>query len=104
MVNRDYRDGLPLASALDLFLKILQGIDYLHEKGVVHGDIKPENLMIQGNPREPETWVPLVTDFGTVALIANPVEIEGKPAVVATPRYASVAELPFPSPRQAKKN
>lgn len=93
IVNRDHRDGIPLASALDLFLKILQGIDYLHEKGVVHGDIKPENIMISGTPREPETWVPLVTDFGTVALIANPVEIEGKPAVVATPRYASPEHL-----------
>jgi len=93
IVNRDHKGGLPLAAALDLFLKILQGIDYLHEKGVVHGDIKPENIMINGNPREPDTWVPLVTDFGTVALIANPVEIEGKPAVVATPRYASPEHL-----------
>ncbi|MEN0061901.1 MAG: serine/threonine-protein kinase [Myxococcota bacterium] len=93
IVNRDFRNGVPLTIALDLFLKILQGIDYLHEKGIVHGDIKPENVMIRGNAREPETWVPLVTDFGTVALIANPVEIEGKPAVVATPRYASPEHL-----------
>jgi len=93
IIHREFKQGLPLAAALDLFLKILQGIDYLHEKHVVHGDIKPENIMINGSAREPDKWVPLVTDFGTVALIANPVQIEGRPAVVATPRYASPEHL-----------
>lgn len=93
VIAREFRDGLALVPALQVFLKILQGMDYLHTKGIVHGDLKPENVMIEGDFRKPETWIPKVTDFGTVALIANPVEIDGRPAVVATPRYASPEHL-----------
>ncbi|MEQ1564742.1 MAG: protein kinase [Myxococcota bacterium] len=93
VISREFRDGVPLVPALTVFLKLLQGMDYLHGKGIVHGDLKPENVMIEGDFRRPETWVPKVTDFGTVALIANPVEIDGRAAVVATPRYASPEHL-----------
>lgn len=93
VVSREFRDGLDLVPALAVFLKILQGMDYLHGKGIVHGDLKPENVMIEGDFRRAMSWIPRVTDFGTVALIANPVEIDGRPAVVATPRYASPEHL-----------
>lgn len=93
VIAREFRDGIGLVPALQVFLKILQGMDYLHCKAIVHGDLKPENVMLEGDFRRPETWVPKVTDFGTVALIANPVEIDGRPAVVATPRYASPEHL-----------
>jgi len=93
VVSREFREGMPLVPALQVFLRILQGIDYLHGKGIVHGDIKPENVMISGDFRSPGEWSPKVTDFGTVALIADPVEIDGRPAVVATPRYASPEHL-----------
>ena len=89
IIGREFRDGLPLVQALQIFMTILQGMDYLHTKEIVHGDIKPENVLIEGEYRRPDTWTAKVTDFGTVALIANPVTIDGRAAVVATPRYAS---------------
>jgi serine/threonine protein kinase len=79
--------------ALHVFLKIVSGLEYLHGKGIIHGDIKPENVLIDGKVREPRTWMPRLTDFGTVALISDPVLIDGRPAVVATPRYASPEHL-----------
>jgi serine/threonine-protein kinase len=93
IIAREFRQGLSLVQALQVFLGIVQGIEYLHGKGVVHGDLKPENVMIEGDFRNPDTWVPKVTDFGTVALIAHPVMLDGRPAVVATPRYASPEHL-----------
>ena len=93
VMAREFRDGIAIVTGLRVFLRILQGMDYLHGKGIVHGDLKPENVMIEGDFRRPETWTPKVTDFGTVALIAHPVEIDGRPAVVATPRYASPEHL-----------
>jgi serine/threonine protein kinase len=89
VLTREFPGGLPLQAALKVLLSIVQGIEYMHEKGILHGDLKPENVLLQGDFRQPESWVPKVTDFGTVALVANPVLIGGRAAVVATPRYAS---------------
>ncbi|MDH5491373.1 MAG: serine/threonine protein kinase, partial [Myxococcales bacterium] len=36
----------PLARRLDVFSAILEGLAYAHERGVLHLDIKPENVMI----------------------------------------------------------
>jgi len=93
IIASEFRQGLSVVQALQVFLGIVQGIEYLHGKGIVHGDLKPENVMIEGDRRDPGSWIPKVTDFGTVALIANPVMLDGRPAVVATPRYASPEHL-----------
>lgn len=93
VISREHRTGLGLVQALKVFLSIVQGIEYLHGKAIVHGDIKPENVLIEGDIRDADSWKPKVTDFGTVSLIADPVTIDGKPAVVATPRYASPEHL-----------
>lgn len=92
-VQRFHPTGLPLVQALQVFLTIVQGVEYLHGKGIVHGDLKPDNVLVDGRHRDPSTWRARVTDFGTVALIAHPVSIGGRSAVVATPRYASPEHL-----------
>lgn len=93
VLQRSHPGGLPLVPALQLFLTIVQGVEYLHGKGIVHGDVKPDNVLVEGHHRDPSTWTARVTDFGTVALIAHPVSIGGRSAVVATPRYASPEHL-----------
>lgn len=93
VMEREHPGGLTLGPALSVFLQILSGVEYLHEREVVHGDLKPENVLVEGQARDPSTWVPRVTDFGTVSLIADPVVVDGKAAVVASPRYASPEHL-----------
>ncbi|MFT6143175.1 MAG: hypothetical protein ACJAZO_000520 [Myxococcota bacterium] len=93
VMSREYRTGVPLVQSLRVFLGIVQGIEYAHSKEIVHGDIKPENVLIQGEFRDPTTWRPMVTDFGTIGILAHPVEIDGMPAVVVSPRYASPEHL-----------
>ncbi len=93
LLTRAWPDGLPIHIGLQFFLGIVQGVEYLHLKGIIHGDLKPENVLVEGEARLPERWVPRVTDFGTVALIAHPVILRGRAAVVATPRYASPEHL-----------
>ena len=89
VMRREFSGGLTLTQALHVVLGILQGLEHAHEKKVVHGDIKPANVLIEGPVREPMNWNPLLTDFGTIGIVAHPVLVDGRPAVVATPRYAS---------------
>lgn len=42
---------LNLREALFLTKQILDGIEYLHEKGIVHQDIKPENILVDKRNR-----------------------------------------------------
>ena len=37
---------MPLFQAHRYFLQLLDGLEYLHGKGVIHKDIKPGNLLI----------------------------------------------------------
>ena len=50
--------GLPEARALDLMLDVLKGLNYAHEHGVLHCDVKPPNVLVDREQRV------RVTDFG----------------------------------------
>ncbi|KXN90938.1 Cell division control protein 15 [Leucoagaricus sp. SymC.cos] len=56
---KGYADRLPQRSRLPLILDVVKGMQYLHDLGVVHGDLKGENVLISDAKRG------LLTDFGT---------------------------------------
>lgn len=53
---------LPLGEAEKLFLRLAEGLEYLHSKGVVHGDLKPSNVVYVGGE-------PKLTDFGMAKIV-----------------------------------
>jgi serine/threonine-protein kinase len=53
------QDFLPLELATGLLRQVAAAIDYAHQQGVVHGDIKPENILLSDDRR-----TALLTDFG----------------------------------------
>jgi len=56
-----YVDGKSDSIRLDLLRQVAEGIKYLHDLNFVHGDIKPENILIDTHQSVPKA---LITDFG----------------------------------------
>ena len=72
----DWCEGNSLRTTIDRFKSIpeklvaryvwsvLQGLEYLHEQGVTHNNLRASNILLQNG-------VPKITDFGLSATIAN---------------------------------
>ncbi|MFQ5812640.1 MAG: protein kinase [Anaerolineae bacterium] len=78
------RVGVPfsIGQALDIVIQICTAVGYAHRVGMVHGDIKPQNVFVSADGRVK------VADFGLAcALSAVPV-VEGK-IIWGTPHYSS---------------
>src|ERR687883_2019457 len=62
------REGpLPVAEVLELVLQVARGLAFAHEQGLVHRDVKPQNVLLNGDGRVK------VTDFG----IARALDVKG---------------------------
>ena len=62
--------ALPLRQRIELFIHICQGVQHAHQKGVIHRDLKPGNLLVDEVDGKP---VPKIIDFGiaTAASLAS---------------------------------
>jgi eukaryotic-like serine/threonine-protein kinase len=61
------REGrLPVRRAVELALEVARALQFAHERGLVHRDVKPQNVLLNGDGRAK------VTDFG----IAREVDVE----------------------------
>ncbi|NPB02840.1 MAG: serine/threonine protein kinase [Thermotogae bacterium] len=76
------RGKLSLEEALSVALQILPALGYAHDKGIVHRDIKPGNIMINSNGKA------YLLDFGIAAMMEEEIGTtsEGR-KVVGTPEY-----------------
>jgi serine/threonine protein kinase len=62
----DARGRLPIDEVVDLGLAVARGLAFAHERGIVHRDVKPQNVLLNGDGRAK------VTDFG----IARSLDVE----------------------------
>jgi serine/threonine protein kinase len=79
---------LSLPQSLKLIIDILQGLDHAHSRGIVHCDIKPENILLNV---QPTGWTARISDFG-IARLNQEIEEQGlgntgSPAYMAPERF-----------------
>jgi serine/threonine protein kinase/tetratricopeptide (TPR) repeat protein len=87
ITNLDTGLGVPVKQALTWSLQIAEGLKTAHGKNIIHRDIKPQNIMLNGNGQIK------IMDFGLAKLANN--------ASITRPG-TSVGTLAYMSPEQAQ--
>ncbi len=84
--SRVMEESIPPAEAVEIARQVAEGLAYAHERGVVHRDIKPGNIMLnaQGQAK--------IMDFGLARMRAADHKTSTG-MVLGTPRYMSPEQI-----------
>ena len=73
---------------LELFVQVCRAVQHAHQKGVIHRDLKPTNILVTLHDGVP---VPKVIDFGIAKAVGQPLTdktlFTGFAQMVGTPLY-----------------
>jgi TolB-like protein len=75
------REPISPRRAAELLVKIARTVQFAHERGILHRDIKPGNILVDGEGE------PHLTDFGLARLIEHESTITNSFDVLGTPSY-----------------
>jgi tetratricopeptide (TPR) repeat protein len=80
--------GLGLRQRLELFAKVCWGVQHAHQKGMIHRDLKPGNILVQVVDGQPS---PKIIDFGiaTTAHATDEQPSAFRQTISGTPPYMS---------------
>lgn len=75
------RGSLPVEEAVNLMIQICAGVGYAHRAGLVHCDLKPQNILVSPDNRAK------ITDFGIARALASIGADETSEVVWGSPQY-----------------
>jgi len=95
----DHRGRMDARRAVDMAIQVAKGLGEAHRHGVIHRDLKPDNVFLIEDPHETDGGAPKerakILDFG-IARAEGARRLTAAGAVVGTPEYMS--------PEQAQGN
>ncbi|HET9012918.1 MAG TPA: protein kinase [Gemmatimonadaceae bacterium] len=84
--------ALPLTEALGILRDVAKALAYAHAQGVVHRDIKPDNVLLSGG-------VAVVMDFGIAKALSSSTSATGRTSITMT--GTSIGTPAYMAPEQA---
>jgi hypothetical protein len=76
------RQGAPLDRLITYIIQVADALNYAHQRGIVHRDVKPGNILIDGK------WA-LLTDFGLAKIRESSSQLTATGIGLGTPAYMS---------------
>lgn len=69
-----------------ILIQLLQGLEAAHQHGIIHRDVKPENILVNNE------WYLKLVDFG-LAFRAEDPKLTSKSSLIGTPAYMSPEQI-----------
>ena len=85
---RDEKQWILLEEAIELVRQVSLTLAYAHKAGVLHRDIKPDNIMLRPTPTPKLPYQPVITDLG-LAKLTEGLAITQDGTSMGTPAYMS---------------
>jgi WD40 repeat protein/predicted Ser/Thr protein kinase len=94
----EYANGqqLGVADRIHLLVTLCETIEYAHQRGVIHRDVKPANILVDSQGR------PVILDFGIARLLPDLHTLTKSD--LQTQTYGAVGSLAYMSPEQVSEN
>lgn len=89
---------IPVAEGLEIMKQMAAGLAAIHGAGIVHRDIKPNNVMLHGAGSDVRVCI---TDFGLAHVHEGEASLSGKGLVAGTPNYMAPELYQGSPPSQA---
>ena len=77
-------DAIPVKEGMEILRQMAAGLAAIHDQGIVHRDIKPNNIMLEDGGEKVRLWI---TDFGLARAYESETSLQSKYGLTGTPGY-----------------
>ena len=91
LVKERYQDGMPIQEVCDILQAVAGALDYAHDRGLLHRDVKPANILLT-HPENGERRI-VLADFGVARHLGDISGITETNVAVGTVAYAAPEQL-----------
>jgi eukaryotic-like serine/threonine-protein kinase len=90
----DHGGRLPLRKAVNFIFQVCWALQHAHDRGVIHRDLKPDNLMIEIDPPGSHNKERVkILDFGIAKVVSSGVDMTGSGVQMGTPTYMAPEQV-----------
>ena len=91
LLTESYPDGMPPDDVVRIVTAVADALDYAHDRGLLHRDVKPANILL-ANPGTANERI-MLADFGIARRIGDTSNLTGTNMTVGTVAYAAPEQL-----------